>query len=226
MDEYRFENGTPFVEHRKLKFSELQPGHLTVQGLIKRVIPGGTDKFWGEKDAILFFDLHDAYQGGAYRSVKEDEEFEILYERGTPAYRHTVKLIIEERSSCRSNAESDMDFLQVLSRPDDSLEGIVERALNKFWNEIAQSYPGGKTGDVSPERIFELRNAAEKAVQEWLEFNRPNLCRKCGAEMKPGQALEQTYHEGKEGTCSPAGPGKMVDCLKCPSCGWSITNGS
>lgn len=55
------------------------------------------------------------------------------------------------------------------------------------------------------------------------------ICRKCGAFMLPGKAIEQTYtgiadFPGSEiVTMSPGGGGKLVDCLKCSKCGHSIT---
>ena len=55
-------------------------------------------------------------------------------------------------------------------------------------------------------------------------------CRKCGAEMQPGKTLVQTltgigdFRDRDEPvTLSPGGPGKLVDCWKCVSCGWSVT---
>lgn len=55
-------------------------------------------------------------------------------------------------------------------------------------------------------------------------------CRKCGASMKPGQAIEQTFRGVPDFpgttdvmTVSPGGPGHLVDCEKCESCGWSVT---
>lgn len=58
-----------------------------------------------------------------------------------------------------------------------------------------------------------------------------HACRKCGAEMQPGKALAQTFVPGSPdfpgdkhaSTFSAGGPGEMVDCLKCPACGWSVT---
>jgi hypothetical protein len=49
-------------------------------------------------------------------------------------------------------------------------------------------------------------------------------CRKCGGPMKPGKAMGQTLDCGDEGTCSPAGPGVVIDCMKCERCGWSVTS--
>lgn len=52
-----------------------------------------------------------------------------------------------------------------------------------------------------------------------------DLCRKCGGAMKPGKAIAQTVECSDEGTCSPAGPGMLVDCMKCERCGWSVSAG-
>lgn len=57
-------------------------------------------------------------------------------------------------------------------------------------------------------------------------------CRKCGGAMRPSKAMGQTFSAGlpdfpgdKVGTTiSPAGPGKLIDCLKCESCGWSVSD--
>lgn len=57
-------------------------------------------------------------------------------------------------------------------------------------------------------------------------------CRKCGTEMQPGKALAQTFAEGIPDfpgedtirTFSAGGPGAMIDCMKCPKCGQSVTN--
>lgn len=48
-------------------------------------------------------------------------------------------------------------------------------------------------------------------------------CRKCGGTMKPGIATGQTFSTSDEGTCSPAGPGKIIECMKCSACGWSVS---
>ena len=54
-------------------------------------------------------------------------------------------------------------------------------------------------------------------------------CRKCGGLMEPSKAIGQTYTGtpdfpgGEVVTMSPGGPGKLMDCWKCVSCGWSIT---
>lgn len=57
------------------------------------------------------------------------------------------------------------------------------------------------------------------------------VCRRCGGQMNPSKAIAQTYGGmpdfpgGAVVTVSPAGPGKLVDCLKCCGCGHSIQKG-
>lgn len=55
-------------------------------------------------------------------------------------------------------------------------------------------------------------------------------CRKCGAPMAPGKAIENTLvgigdfgPADRVVTMSPGGPGRLVDCMKCTACGWSVT---
>ena len=54
-------------------------------------------------------------------------------------------------------------------------------------------------------------------------------CKHCNTPMQPGVAIEQTYTGtpdfagGEIVTLSPGGPGKLIDCLKCPQCGWSVS---
>ena len=51
--------------------------------------------------------------------------------------------------------------------------------------------------------------------------------------MRPGKAIEQTWTPGVPDfpgqtigiTMSAGGPGRLIDCLKCDKCGWSITKG-
>ena len=58
-------------------------------------------------------------------------------------------------------------------------------------------------------------------------------CRKCRTPMAPGKAIEQTYVGGTPDfpgdkhatTFSAGGPGVLIDVMKCPKCGWSVTAG-
>lgn len=54
-------------------------------------------------------------------------------------------------------------------------------------------------------------------------------CKKCGGEMTKGKAMEMTvvgvpdFPGCDVVTMSFGGPGKLVDCMKCKDCGWSVT---
>ena len=55
-------------------------------------------------------------------------------------------------------------------------------------------------------------------------------CKKCNGAMKLSKAIEQTYtglpdfpNDQYPVTLSPGGTGRLVDCLKCCECGWSIS---
>lgn len=58
-------------------------------------------------------------------------------------------------------------------------------------------------------------------------------CPKCATQMSEGVAIQQTWVAGIPDfigdtnptiqTMSPGGPGKLVDCLKCNTCGYSVT---
>ena len=58
------------------------------------------------------------------------------------------------------------------------------------------------------------------------------LCHKCNVPMKKGIATEQTYVGGMpdfagdrhSSTFSAGGTGRVIDCMKCPSCGHSVTD--
>ena len=62
---------------------------------------------------------------------------------------------------------------------------------------------------------------------------RANRCKKCEGDMQPGQAIAQTVvysHDfpgdelGSAGqTMNYGGPGKLIGCMKCAACGWSVT---
>jgi len=60
-----------------------------------------------------------------------------------------------------------------------------------------------------------------------------STCRRCGTVMQPGKAIEQTYRPGFEDfpgatdlrgiTMSPGGSGRLVNAMKCPNCGHTVT---
>lgn len=93
----------------------------------------------------------------------------------------------------------------------DSFQFIVANGMN---------LPGDvflSTGDPGP-----YRN--EKVLDQRLFY-----CTKCGGDMKPGTALHNTlvgfpdFPGGEVSTVSRGGPGRLVPCMKCVKCGWSVT---
>ena len=68
-------------------------------------------------------------------------------------------------------------------------------------------------------------DAGIKEVQKQMR----ETCKQCGGKMLPGKAIRETlagmadFPGGEVVTVSPGGAGKLVDCLKCTQCGWSVT---
>lgn len=66
-------------------------------------------------------------------------------------------------------------------------------------------------------------------VEEYAMLVSEDKCRKCGGQMKPSKALGQTFR-GKPDfigskeivTVSPGWAAKLIDCMKCEKCGWSV----
>ena len=67
--------------------------------------------------------------------------------------------------------------------------------------------------------------AGIKEVQRQMREN----SRHCQGKMLPGKAIRETlaglsdFPGGEVVTLSPGGAGKLIDCLKCTQCGWSVT---
>lgn len=55
----------------------------------------------------------------------------------------------------------------------ENLSQVIDEAVHAFWAEIAKGHPHIKSGDLDPGTVFAFEQAAEKAVQVWLEFNEP-----------------------------------------------------
>lgn len=62
-------------------------------------------------------------------------------------------------------------------------------------------------------------------------MNDAPTCSRCHTPMQPGKAIAETYRGGipdfpsdeHASTFYAGGPGRLIDCLKCPSCGHSVT---
>lgn len=60
----------------------------------------------------------------------------------------------------------------------------------------------------------------------------PRRCRRCNGLMKGGVAMQETltgtpdFPGGAISTVSPGGPGRLIPCVKCVRCGYSLSIGS
>ena len=116
----------------------------------------------------------------------------------------------------------------------DGLRKDAERyrwlSRRRWWSSDMFVVTGGaqsvKLGVQCPSgRLLDVK--IDSAMAQEGESN----CTRCGGEMKPGQALESTLVGEPDDiggcvTVSPGGPGKLVPCMKCAECGWSVTVGS
>lgn len=72
---------------------------------------------------------------------------------------------------------------------------------------------------------------SKKYGDNWERIFGNKQCKKCGGEMVEGKAIEQTYVSGMPDfigdavgiTMSAGGGGKLINCMKCKECGWSVT---
>ena len=63
----------------KKKESELRAGDVVRGwGIVREVIPAGSDPLWGDKQALSFYDIQDSYYGPGARTMNPDDEVEVL----------------------------------------------------------------------------------------------------------------------------------------------------
>lgn len=77
---------------------------------------------------------------------------------------------------------------------------------------------------------YRWSKVADSLLVERLREVILDTCRKCGGEMRAGVAMGQTVTGmpdliGSDEVCtvSPGGSGKIISCMKCVDCGWSVT---
>ncbi len=61
------------------------------------------------------------------------------------------------------------------------------------------------------DRSMTIHEAARLASQRIAEFEKEGRCRKCGGDC---HLIDEALYSGKEV--------KMIDCMKCTECGWSV----
>lgn len=85
------------------------------------------------------------------------------------------------------------------------------------------------------DREHEFLTENIEVIREAIESSNTNdkydYCKKCNGRMKVSKAIQETVVVGAPDFCddvggqtmSAGGPGKLIDCLKCQDCGWSVT---
>lgn len=89
-------------------------------------------------------------------------------------------------------------------------------------------------GDLARAKaLFQQRTIMAILSEGGPESKPDQICRRCGSPMRPGIAMGQTYTgipdfpgDTHATTFSPGGPGVLVPCSKCATCGWSVTGGN
>jgi hypothetical protein len=106
--------------------------------------------------------------------------------------------------------------------------GIMGAAITK---EIRARKPTKLTADDPLwGELNDQYNEDYRVLQPMAEHE--EKCKKCGGTMSPGKAIQQTWSAGGRDfpgdqrgiTMSPGGGGKLIDCLKCKKCGFSVTD--
>lgn len=98
---------------------------------------------------------------------------------------------------------------------------VLKRAVSD-WVSARNAPVTGMFGIAERDALINAENTLERVFDVMV-------CRKCGAPMQQGVAIAQTltgmpdFIGGESCTVSPGGPGKLIECSKCPECGWSTT---
>lgn len=54
------------------------------------------------------------------------------------------------------------------------IDAAVRVADEAFWEVIAKQFPEIKTGDLSPDAVFEFSRSCNKVVEQWYNANSPD----------------------------------------------------
>lgn len=107
------------------------------------------------------------------------------------------------------------------------------RVVCAFVNVALNAFGDGCFAQIMEPLIeaeVQRRLASTEAAHPLENEMSDGMCRKCGGAMKSSKAIGQTYSgqpdfpgDTTAVTISPAGPGSLIDCVKCSVCGWSVT---
>lgn len=122
------------------------------------------------------------------------------------------------------------------NEPDPMFVKAFEAAWDSQQAEIDSLMQEYCPNKITPEQWIEWEKH-QIIVQRPKDGNKllvePNKikCKKpnCSGSMQPGKAIQETFTGssdfpgGEVITLSAGGPGKLIDCLKCNVCGYSVT---
>lgn len=141
--------------------------------------------------------------------------------------------IWQDLKACKK-AKFDADRARFLADAQAADDGGWTKHTQWHWSRVVN----GERLDYWPSRKkYMFRGKVKRGNVMQIVKHAATRCRHCHTSMQPGVAIEQTYTAGEPDfpsdrddpnaivTLSPGGPGKLVTCLKCPQCGWSVTTG-
>lgn len=100
------------------------------------------------------------------------------------------------------------------------LSDDAERQEPAGVQEAVHGVVAGGLRGISGDRGREVGAGAVEVVMN---------CKKCDGKMIKSQAIGRTWTGlpdfigGSVVTVSPGGPGRLIQCLKCAECGWSVS---
>lgn len=182
---------------------------LSIDGMIYNLVDDETRWENGKRPQMNQYMIRFERQSKAGGSDEELEALQAFFHR---ALSTTPDPVAEAAKVLLDAADKGLDLFDV-DGPNDLL-GLAAK-----WS--------GNRGDA----VIQL-DIAEEFMRESLRAltKDGDTCRKCGGTMSPSKAIAQTFtgvgdfHDADEvSTISAGGPGKLIDCMKCVDCGWSVT---
>lgn len=55
---------------------------------------------------------------------------------------------------------------------EDKKDEIVLKAINCFWEKVAEEFPDIKHGDIDPKTVIDFEEAAYSAIDNWINLNK------------------------------------------------------
>lgn len=133
--------------------------------------------------------------------------------------------IWQDLKACKKE-KFDADRARFLADAQAADDGGWTKHTQWHWSRMLN----GERLDYWPSRKkYQYRGEVKRGDVMRIVRQAATRCKHCHTPMQLGVAIEQTYTGkpefvgGEIVALSPGGPGKLIDCLKCPQCGWSVT---